>query len=148
MSLAFRTFKYLGILVAIAISIQQAAASCTVSAQGVQFGLYDALAVGSTESTGAIEVSCNLPTSYQISLSSGNGVFTERTMLNSSHALVYNLYTDPSYSFIWGDGSGLTQVVSGYTESTTVHDIYGRIPAKQDVAIGSYSDVIVVTIEF
>ncbi|WP_417658739.1 spore coat U domain-containing protein [Pseudidiomarina sp.] len=148
MSLAVRAHKYLSVLVVIAISIQQAAASCTLTAQGVRFGPYDALSISPAESTGAVEVTCTVPTSYQLSLSSGNGVFTERTMVNGSHTLIYNLYTDASYSFIWGDGTGVTQVVNGYTESTTIHDIFGRIPANQDVAVGSYNDFIVVTIEF
>lgn len=148
MQLAPRTLRYLGGLLLVVASIQSATANCLVSAQGVNFGAYDSLASTSTESTGVVEISCSVQTSYQISLSSGNGVFTERHMTNGPHTLIYNLYTDPSYSYIWGDGSGLTNTVSGATAATQLHDIFGRVPARQDVAIGSYTDAIIITVEF
>ncbi|WP_194755973.1 Csu type fimbrial protein [Aliidiomarina indica] len=123
-------------------------AGCMVSAQGVAFGLYDGLNVSPTESTGVIEVTCDVSTSYQLSLSTGTGSFTERKMANGNDNLVYNLFTDPSYSFIWGDGTSFTSTVNGVTDSTQVHYVYGRVPARQDVAVGTYSDVIIVTMQF
>lgn len=148
MQLVPRTLRYLGGLLLALGCIQSAAANCLVSAQGVSFGAYDSLVSGATESTGLVEISCSAQTSYQISLSSGSGIFTERKMTNGAHTLIYNLYTDPSYSFIWGDGSGLTNTVSGATATTQLHDIFGRIPARQDVAVGTYADVIMVTVVF
>ncbi|MFC0444233.1 spore coat U domain-containing protein [Pseudidiomarina halophila] len=125
-----------------------ALANCLVSAQGVSFGSYDSLSGAPSESTGVVEVSCDAQTSYTLSLSPGAGVYTERKMLNGEDALIYNLYSDPSYSFIWGDGSGVTTTVSGATATTQLHDIYGRMPAGQDVAVGTYTDVIIVTVQF
>ncbi|MDN7124529.1 spore coat protein U domain-containing protein [Pseudidiomarina sp. 1APP75-32.1] len=125
-----------------------ALASCLVSAQGVSFGSYDSLASAPTESTGVVEVSCDAQTSYSILLSAGSGAYSERKMFNAEHALSYNLYTSPTYSFIWGDGSGATALVNGMTSTTQLHDIYGRVPAGQEVAVGVYSDTIMVTIEF
>lgn len=148
MQLAPRTLHYLCGLLLVVGSIRSADANCLVSAQSVSFGAYNSLTSIATESTGLVEVSCSVQTSYQIALSSGNGVYTERQMTNNSNTLIYNLYTDPSYSYIWGDGSGLTSTVSGATATTQLHDIFGRIPAYQDVATGSYSDVIIVTVEF
>lgn len=125
-----------------------AKANCTVSAQGVAFGLYDILSLNPTESTGVIDVTCDVSTSYQLSLSTGAGSYSERRMENGTNFLTYNLFTDPTYSFVWGDGTGVTSTVSGTTDSSQVHYIYGRIPARQDVAVGVYTDVIVVTIQF
>ncbi len=67
-----------------------------------------------------------------------------------SDALNYNLYLDAARTSIWGDGTGGTAlftvaIPSGKAVNVT---IFGRIPAGQDVAAGSYSDSIVVTIQF
>lgn len=148
MRLTTPTTRYASLLIFVLLSIENVAANCIISAQGVMFGAYNSLASAANESAGLIEVSCSTQTSYQVSLSSGSGVYTERVMTNGAHSLIYNLYTDPSYSFIWGDGSGVTNTVSSSTSTTQLHDIYGRIPAQQDVNVGTYTDVIMVTIEF
>jgi spore coat protein U-like protein len=64
--------------------------------------------------------------------------------------LAYNLFTPPSFSTVWGDGSGGSQTQTNLVTRTNPWNatIYGRLPAGQNVPVGSYSDVITVTIEF
>jgi spore coat protein U-like protein len=67
--------------------------------------------------------------------------------------LNYNLYASAAYSNIWGDGSGATSVVSdskfiAVGTTTTDYTVYGRIPAGQDAAAGTYVDTIVVTLNY
>jgi spore coat protein U-like protein len=73
-------------------------------------------------------------------------------MLSGSERLYYNLYLDPGRSTVWGDGTGGT---GQYSVSKTKNDwlnlnipVYGRVPPAQDVAPGSYSDLIVVTVNW
>lgn len=123
------------------------AVQCNLSVQGVSFGNYDVFSSQSLDSTGNIGVSCDVSAPYTISLSPGSGSYTSRSMANGPHTLNYNLYTDATRTTIWGDGSGTTTTVSGSGTSAN-HTVYGRVPARQNAYVGSYSDSITVTLTF
>ncbi len=88
-----------------------------------------------------------------ITLDRGGGTsFATRRMVNGSEQLQYNLYLDAARTIIWGDGSGGTQALlihnpQGNNQDLTV-PIFGRIPAGQDRGIGTYSDTIIVTLNY
>lgn len=122
-------------------------ADCTVSTQGVSFGGYDPFAIQDLDGTGAVDVNCDAATPISVALSAGSGSYGVRAMHAGAHVLNYNLYTDASYTTVWGDGSGVTSAVSGNGISVSL-PVYGRIPSGQNAHVGSYSDVIVVTLTF
>ncbi len=140
------------------LSVNLTFAQCTVSTTAVSFGLYDIFLTAPTDSTGNITISCGLrPPPYvtvSISESPNSGGFTPRRMrlVGGEDLMDYNLYTDGTYSSIWGDGtSGTTtriqKITPGKDKSYTLI-IYGRIPPGQDVSTGSYSDTLTVTINW
>jgi spore coat protein U-like protein len=132
----------------LAITAQQAwGAQCSLSAQGVEFGSYDVFSNTSLDSTGNIAVTCDVDTAYSIALSPGGGSYASRSMLNGSHVLNYNLYADAARATIWGDGTSGTSTVSG-SGTTANHTVYGRVSARQNAYVGSYSDSITVTVNF
>jgi spore coat protein U-like protein len=120
---------------------------CSVGTVGLNFGNYDVFSTLDNEITGTINVTCQISTSYSISLSSGTGTYASRTMMSAGNLLSYNLYLDPTRLTIWGDGSAGTGTVNstGITGSSTV---YGRIPARQNAVVGIYADVVIVTVTF
>jgi spore coat protein U-like protein len=65
--------------------------------------------------------------------------------------LAYGLYTDAGRSTVWGFSSGVNTMSQSLsipnkdTRSITFI-IYGRIPALQVAAVGSYSDLVQVTV--
>ncbi len=132
--------------------------TCTVSAVPVNFGLYNPLQATPVFATGTVTVTCTaiigLFESWTVALGTGNSnTFSVRQMNNGASTLSYNLYTTASYSNVWGDGSGSTTLVSGgallsvgITE--TPYTVYGRIPAGQDSAAGSFLDTLVITLNF
>ena len=124
-----------------------AAATCTISPQGVSFGNYDTLDPQPLDGVGNISVRCDAETAFTISLGSGAGSYSVRQMASGANVLEYNLYTDPSRLTVWGDGSAGSVTVSD-TASTAERAIYGRVPARQNVPAGLYNDVIVVTIVY
>jgi len=132
---------------ALLMSVPPAWAACTVSAAGVAFGSYDPFSGTSLDSTGNVAVTCSPAAPYTVALSPGYAAQTGREMRSDANALAYNLFTDATRSSVWGDGTGLTSTVSG-SGTAGGHPIYGRIPARQNVAAGSYSDTIIVTISF
>ena len=133
---------------ALALSTQAGwAADCTVGSQGVSFGSYDVFSAQSLDGVGTISLSCDESVEYTLSLSAGGGSYASRAMASGANTLAYNLYIDATYTAIWGDGTGNTATVSS-SGTAADHTIYGRIPARQNVAVGSYSDTITVEIEF
>lgn len=123
------------------------AVTCEISPQSVSFGSYDTLSAQPVDGVGNISVRCDAEASFSISLGSGSGTFSARVMPSGANVLEYNLYTDPSRLTVWGDGTSGTSTVSGAAATADVA-VYGRIPARQNVPAGTYSDVVVVTLTY
>jgi spore coat protein U-like protein len=123
------------------------AAGCSVSTLGLNFGAYDVFSILDTDITGTVNVSCQTSMSYSISLSSGGGSYSARALVSAGSLLNYNLYLDPTHLSIWGDGSATTGTVSG-SGTTGSYTVYGRIPARQNVVAGIYTDMMTVTVTF
>ncbi|MGH8522968.1 MAG: Csu type fimbrial protein [Gammaproteobacteria bacterium] len=149
------------ILLGLALMVLSTAAravSCNVSATSVPFGSYNIFNASPLDATGAVTVHCtnlvNLLVSYDIKLSTGlSGSYAARQMANGANPFNYNLYTAATRLNVWGDGSAGTSFVSNgilvvLLGVTVNHTVYGRVPALQNVAVGSYSDNITVTLTF
>lgn len=129
------------------LSATDALSACSVNAQGLNFGNYDPFDRSSLDGAGNLSINCDKDIAYTISLNGGQGRLNERRMTAGAYSLEYNLYTDASRTLVWGDGTGTSSTVSG---SGTVSSlpIYGRIPAGQNGHVGSYSDTVVLSIDF
>ena len=121
--------------------------TCSSSATGVSFGNYSVFSNADSDSAGSVSVSCDGIASYSIALSPGNGTYSARRMASGTNHLDYNLYREASRSTVWGDGTSGSSVVTGSGTAAT-HTVYGRIPSRQNVYAGSYSDNIVVTVSY
>lgn len=133
--------------------------SCSVSATPVSFGSYNPLDATDDASTGTITVNCGLPLislggSYTIDLSPGSsGNYAQRTLRQGASALNYNLYTSGAKNQIWGDGTGGTNHIVGSIGFSLLYNsqnfqVYGWIPARQNVPAGVYQDAIIVTVTY
>jgi spore coat protein U-like protein len=126
--------------------------SCTITAVGVSFGTYDVFSGSALDSTGSVTYNCiSVLTTITINLSRGGApTFSPRQMFRSGEALGYNLYLDAARMTIWGDATSGTShyAVTPVLLSNVTVTIYGRIPARQDVSAGSYTDTVVATINF
>lgn len=136
-----------------------AGAACNVSATAVGFGSYDTLSPLNHDTTGTVTVTCSgLPSmlmGYEILLSKGGAAsYTPRQLASGSNKLNYNLFTGITHTTIWGDGTGGSAKVSGsmlvqlVIPTSNNHTIFGRVPARQNVASGSYADSITVTVNY
>ena len=133
---------------AFALTAQQGHA-CTLNVTGVNFGSYDVFSNSALDSTGNIDVNCPSGVGYSIALTAGGGTYTQRIMNSGGHSLNYNLYTDANRAVVWGDAVSGTVTVNGTGISVNVnHAVYGRIPARQNVRAGSYSDIVIVELTF
>lgn len=130
-----------------------AAVKCSVTTVGVAFGLYDVFSSSPLLSAGSVSVRCTGLGSgielVSVALSTGgSGSFQPRTLFRGSDRLNYNLFLDAGHSQIWGDGTGGTLRYVSVSKNPVTLTIFGQIPPGQDVTAGTYSDTIVVTVNF
>jgi spore coat protein U-like protein len=143
-----------------------AEADCSVAVSGLAFGTYDQLATIADDSTGTVTVTCTsigkgggvTRVNYSVAFSTGaSGGYEQRFMTSGAPRLNYNLFVDAARSAIWGNGNSGTQVITGSLmvgpgvgngTRIATHTVYGRVPAQQDAAVGSYADAIVLTLTF
>ncbi len=127
-----------------------------VTAPSLSFGFYDGLSGAPATTSGTAVVTCDQsppPTvTMELSASAVSGGFFPRRMRQDggSDVLAYNFYADPGGSSVWGDGTGGTVTRSQRVQKNQPWSatIYGVIAPGQDVAPGSYSDTITITINF
>lgn len=97
---------------------------------------------------GAITVQCSKGTSFNVLLSGGQSSNTNNRYLSggsSGQHVSYNLYTDATYSQIWDNSTGVSQIATGQVVAIPV---YGLVPAQSTPAVGTYSDTIQVTVNW
>jgi spore coat protein U-like protein len=146
------------VLVSFFFMAETQAATCNfVTANDVAFGAYNPLSTSPPlDSTGSFSIRCTYNPSRNVTISIGtslhSGGFNPRQMKNASSAdlLNYNLYTNSARTIIWGNGTQGSSTVSQVCLRNVTYPftIYGRIPVSQDVGVGNYSDLVVITITF
>ena len=128
-------------------------ASCNVSATTLNFGTYDPASGTALTGSSTVNVFCTSGTAYTAALSvgTGGGSFTTRTVASGGNTLNYNLYRDSARSQVWGDGTGSTFTVSGTGSGVLTANpltVYGQMPTAQDGPPGTYTSTITVTVTF
>jgi len=140
----------------------RAAMNCSVTSATMLFGSYDVYA-GALAGTGSIALTCSgggSPTPLA-TLDAGHGTIADRYMACvsgscvtgfSSDQLHYNLYTDAGHTTVWG-ATGVPSTPTGCKNVTCTWTVYGLIPGAvaggtNDVAVGGYTDSIVVTVDY
>jgi spore coat protein U-like protein len=129
---------------------------CTISAGALAFGNYGLAQVNGADldSTATLTVQCTDGATPTITLGQGQNANTGSTdaaplrrLKNGSNYLNYALFSDTNRSVTWGNTAGTGAGYTGTGASTSV-TVFGRVPASQNVLVGSYSDTVVATITF
>jgi len=134
----------------------RAQVACSVSSTGVDFGRYDGTSRVPDDATGSITVVCTAhgpsALAYSIGLIGTQGSAAERVMNFAARRLIYQLYRDPARTELWADAAGQTVSFAGSLAaghaSVQHFTVYGRIPARQIVAPGTYQDQVVVALTY
>ncbi len=136
-----------------------AAIACTVATTPVAFGVYDPTSGVDKTSNGAVTVTCLIvvgvsgSVAYNVNIAPGNGSYASRALKAGALTLNYNLYTDAGLSQVWGDGTGSTgRIGDSYSiplvGSIVSYNVYGKIPARQNPGMGSFTDSLIVTVNY
>jgi spore coat protein U-like protein len=125
---------------------------CIITATPLVFGSYSPYAATSAKSISRLKVLCTLNTPYNIALDQGNGKLAStrlRTMSEPGGKVIrYILSRNPTYTINWGNTIGVDTVVGQGSGTQQYLIVYGKIPAKQNVGMGIYRDVVNVSIIF
>lgn len=129
--------------------------TCTIAVDSLGFGAYDPLAGGQVDGSATVSVACTKGAAAAITLSQGANATQGSTdaqplrrMSSGDAYLSYGLYTDPGRTTAWGNTPSTGKAYVASSSAPNQLTVYGRIAAHQDVAAGTFNDVIVATIAF
>lgn len=127
--------------------------SCTLTSTSVAFGTYNVFSTTDLASTGTVTYNCRRRGNTTISVWLSRGIYAPsnnpRRMASGINRLNYNLFLDANHTQIWGDPNPYQYGPLRPPNRTDVTlTVYGLIAAGQDVAAGTYSDSVTVTINF
>lgn len=122
--------------------------TCTVGGSTVSFGTYSTAAASTA--TGNIQVTCSNGTNAVVSLNQGinnnrASTYATRALNNGTNYLGYDIYTDNTYTTLWNTTNTQPITSTGAAVNLTA---YGRIPAGQSPATGSYNDTVTISVAF
>lgn len=133
--------------------------NCIVTTTAAAFGAYDPIGANKTapldSSNGKVTLTCTQGSAARIGLAAGlnaaHATATSRALVDSSGTrfLNYDLYADSSRTTVWTNTSG-GSVTPGAAPSRAPRDftVYGRVSANQDAPAGTYSDTVLVGVDF
>jgi spore coat protein U-like protein len=125
---------------------------CMVSTTAVAFGAYDPLSVHSVsplDGTGGLVVHCTDDYNATITLSQGSHPLSNSTDAaplrqmsdGGENRLQYFLYQDAARTIVWGNTYPTAICASGNIT------VYGTVSGGQALPVGTYLDVVVVTVD-
>lgn len=126
-------------------------AACTVTANNLAFGNYDATAAAPLDVSTTLAVTCTNGSPYTVRLDAGTAAgatVTTRQMSSGVNRLNYALYRDAAHTQNWGVTDGSDTVGATGTGSSIVHTVYGRVAINQYLPAATYTDTITVTVNF
>jgi spore coat protein U-like protein len=130
------------------------AANCSISSGTLTFGSYDPVVANATsplDGSGTFTVACTKnAANVWIGIGYGSNVSgTTRRMKDAgTNYVTYELYRDAARSAIWGNVQASGASYTPTTKAATTFTVYGRMPANQDAAVGSYTDTVQMTVNF
>lgn len=128
---------------------------CTINVSGISFPTYTQTGV---DTTGSITVTCPQNIAYNVTMNSGlnyDSVSGRRRMNDGAgNLLMYNLYRNSGLTFIWGDNGFQNTITNGTplpgtgTGAAQTVSVFGHVHSNQIVPNGTYTDNVLVTVNF
>ena len=133
----------------------QAQLACNISsASPMLFGTYNPLLFTDHLAQTSMNIRCTGADYRLMLIRLGPGLYGTVAARNMRSAagftMSYFLYSNSARSIIWGDGTGGTYpnfLIVGPGSNSTLQ-MYGRIPQRQNVRVGAYTDIVTVAIDF
>ena len=125
--------------------------TCNLSATAMNFGTLANLTTAQA-TTNQIAITCTTGAVYSVALNNGmNGGTgpTNRILISSANQkLRYGIFKDAAHGQAWGATRGRNTLAGTGTGITQNLTAYGFLPAQGNPSVGTYSDTVVVTINY
>src|SRR6266852_5079421 len=129
--------------------------NCRMALNALSFGDYDPLGANASQeldATATLSLTCTRNSIANIAMDQGQnpaGGGLSRRLASGNLRLAYEIYRDAARTQTWSAGSHALRYIST-TGITSINQltVYGRIPPGQEVASGTYSDVVTATVDF
>jgi spore coat protein U-like protein len=127
---------------------------CTITTAPLAFGTYDPIGAHASDDldgTGTVTVACTRGATPVIALDLGSHASgSARRMSDGSGSyLTYELYQDSNRTAVWGSaGAELLTAPAAPSKDPRSFTVYGRVDGNQDAASGTYTDVVMATVNF
>ena len=108
----------------------------------IAFGNYDPTDATATDANGSVTVRATKGLAYKVYIAA------DRTMTDGTDTLTYELYSDAARTSAWGSTNPTAESYTSTSNAPSAKTIYGRVAALQDVQAGSYTDTVVITLEW
>lgn len=135
----------------------QVNANCNfTSANAMNFPSYDPAGANATvplSSTVVVDVRCTKGATVQIGIDTGAHpaavVGSTRAMQSPTlNNLGYDFYRDAAYTTLWTNSAPGWYSFTSLSSAPTPVTVYGKVPENQDVPAGTYTDTVVVTVNY
>ena len=143
-------------MVVLSFAVPAFAGNCfwNTTPSAIAFGAYSVFNPTNAATATSFSFRCT-PNQYgQLILTRGSsGVYLpNRTMLSGGNVANYNVYLDAGGSQVWGDttaGSVSYEVFNSMPQNQTFSgNMYGIMPASQDLPAGTYTDTLFATLQY
>jgi len=134
--------------------------NCTISTTDIAFGAYDPIVANASsdlDAAGSVTTSCTVGSSGSVIIGQGLGEGVGSTDADpvrrmqgpgAGDYLAYQVYSNDDRSAVWTNTVATGEAYTA-TGSAEVMTVYGRVAAGQTtVAEGSYSDTLIVTVNY
>lgn len=121
---------------------------CAVAGAALDFGSYTAGQAAARDAAAVVSYTDCGPGTLRIELGGGGSDdVSARKLRNGSSTLDYSLFQDTARTRVFGTGTAaptfnLTAAAAGRV------NVFGRIPGRQDVSPGTYTDTVSITLTF
>ncbi len=117
----------------------------------LDFGSVPATITGNLDQTSTIGMTCTGRTAWQVGLDNGlnaSGNVRRMRLGSTGNYVTYELYRNSARTLRWGNTLNTDTATGTGTGNPQALSVYGRVPAPQTPAAGSYSDTVTVTITY
>jgi spore coat protein U-like protein len=124
--------------------------TCTLSADPLAFGNLATTQNGADTST-ALHATCSAATPFTVWMNGGLTGATDpalRQMQNGANRLTYGIYRDASRTQVWGDTASVNELGGSGSGGNLTIPVYGRVQPQTTPPVGTYTDTVVVTINY
>lgn len=121
--------------------------SCQLNGGTLSFGDYSSGQEADLDVQGTISYAhCSGNLTFELD-GGGSADVNARRMTSGTNKLNYQIYRTAARNAVWGSGLNSHGLVLIGTQSGSV-PVYGRIPARQTVPAGTYTDTVNITLTF